>query len=165
LRGGGDKTDMVDFVEIRRRLEDQCCMFRALDDGVQFYSQSLARDAWATTKQLLAWRDELFSAGSGAPVTEGGSRLDALAKLEALPALPLGKSKGEKVQAALNSLRSAEDVEIDQVDVVCEESMPPIWQKLLAQLRGVGVDVRESTKRYGGAGNDLGAVQRAWVQS
>ena len=36
---------------------------RVLDDGQQFYSQSFARDAWATAKQILAWRDELCGGG------------------------------------------------------------------------------------------------------
>ena len=69
---------------------------RVLDDGRQFYSQSFARDAWATAKQILAWRDELCAAGwTGAPIVGGGPRLHALAEIEMASAQTLGKNIGE----------------------------------------------------------------------
>jgi ATP-dependent helicase/nuclease subunit B len=136
---------------------------RMLDDGRQFYSQSFARDAWATAKQVLAWRDELCAAGwTGTPIVGGGLRLEALAKIETISAQALGKNIGERLQAVLTSLCNVDDLDIDRVDVISPESMlPPIWQKLLAQLRNVGVSVRALQERCAAEGNDLAAVQRA----
>jgi ATP-dependent helicase/nuclease subunit B len=118
---------------------------RRLDDGRRFYSQSFARDAWATAKQVLAWRDELCAAGwTGTPIVGDGPRLEALAKIETISAQNLGKNIGERLPAVLRSLRNVDDdLDINRVDVISPESMlPPIWQKLLMQLRNVGVGVR-----------------------
>ena len=136
---------------------------RMLDDGRQFYSQSFARDAWATAKQVLAWRDELCAAGwTRAPIVGGGQRLETLAKLEMTSAQTLGKNIGERLQAVLKSLCNVEDLDVDRVDVISPESMlPPVWQKLLAQLRNIGVSVRALPERRAAEGNDLAAVQRA----
>ena len=136
---------------------------RVLDDGRQFYSQSFARDAWATAKQILAWRDELCAAGwTGAPIVGGGQRLATLAKLEMASAQTLGRSIGERVQAVLKSLCDVDDLDIDRVDVTSPESMlPSMWQRLLAQLRNIGVIVRALPPRCAAEGNDLAAVQRS----
>ena len=136
---------------------------RALDDGRQFYSQSFARDAWATAKQILAWRDELCAAGwTGTPIVGGGSRLGALAELETISAQTLGKNIGERLQAILRSLCSVDDLGIDRLDVTSPESMlPSMWRKLLAQLRNIGVIVRALPPRCAAEGNDLAAVQRS----
>lgn len=136
---------------------------RALDDGARFYSRSFARDAWSTAKQLLIWRDDLYAAGwRGQPIEGGGARLDTMASLEAADGLPLGISLGERLQAVLDGLRDGADLSIERVDVVsAEERFPPLWRRLLTELRGHGVDIQalEAPKPMGDS--DLAAIQRS----
>ena len=73
----------------------------------------------------------------------------------------LGKNIGERLQAVLTSLCNVNDLDIDRVDVASPELLPPIWQKLLAQLRNIGVNVQVLPARCAAEGNDLAAVQHA----
>src|SRR5690606_27547161 len=136
---------------------------RALDDGDRFYSRSFARDAWSTAKQLLIWRDELYAAGwQGQPIEGGGARLDTMASLEAADGLPLGTSLGERLQAILDGLRDGTDLPIKRIEVTSpEERFPPLWRRLLTELRGNGVDIQvlEAPKPTGDS--DLAAIQRS----
>lgn len=78
---------------------------RLLDNGSRFYSRSFARDAWATAKQILAWRDELYASGwKGQQIDNAGPRLETMASLEIVEGHPLGNSTGERLLAVLEGL-------------------------------------------------------------
>ena len=49
------------------RVAQMASRLRLADDGSRFYSRSFAVDAVDVARQLLAWRDELVSAGGPRP--------------------------------------------------------------------------------------------------
>ncbi len=136
---------------------------RTLDDGARFYTRSFARDSWSTAKQLMVWRDELYAAGwRGQPIKAVGARLDTMALIESVNDLPLGTSLGERLQAVLNDLRDGAALPIERIEVVSpEEHFPPLWRRLLTELRMNGVDIHvlEAPRPMGAS--DLAAIQRS----
>lgn len=136
---------------------------RSLDDGSRFYSRSFARDAWATAKQILAWRDELYASDwKGQRIESAGARLETMASLEMAEGQPLGNSTGERLHTVLEVLATGRAVPIETIDVVTpEEQLPLMWQRLLARLRAGGITIRgfESPTQTGDS--DLVAIQCA----
>jgi ATP-dependent helicase/nuclease subunit B len=136
---------------------------QSLDDGSRFYSRSFARDAWSTTKQILAWRDELYASGwKGQRIEGAGTRLETLAALEVAEGQPLGSSLGERLRAVLEVLASGREVPIESINVVSyEERLPLMWQRLLARLRENGIAVRDLEPPSHTGRSDLVAIQEA----
>lgn len=136
---------------------------RSLDDGSRFYSRSFARDAWATSKQILAWRDELYASGwRGQRIESAGPRLDTMASLEAAEGQPLGSSPGERLHAVLEVLATGRKLSIETIAVVpSEERLPLMWRRLLARLRATGITIRNLEPPTNTGDSDLVAVQRA----
>jgi CRISPR/Cas system-associated exonuclease Cas4 (RecB family) len=146
-------------VRIARYLE----RLRSLDDGSRFYSRSFARDAWATAKQILAWRDELYASGwQGQPIESAGARLETMASIETATGQPLGNSRGERLHAVLEILTKGHELPIERIDVVpSEERLPTMWRRLLAHLRVTGVSIRNLECPANTGDSDLVAIQRA----
>ena len=134
----------------------------SLDDGARFYSRSFARDAWATTKQILAWRDALFASGwKGQLIENAGPRLETMASLEMAEGLPLDNSSGERLHAVLDVLATGRKLSIETIDVVpSEERLPLMWRRLLARLRASGITVRNLEPPANTGDTDLVAIQR-----
>ncbi len=136
---------------------------RRLDAEDRFYHRSFATDPWATTREILSWRDGLVAAGwDGRPVPEGGDRLACLADAEAItaPQLPVGMA--DRLRAVLAALADAPKLDLDAVDMTdSPEALPPVWRRLMDLLRGAGVTVTALPRPQAGSGyNDLNRVQR-----
>ena len=136
---------------------------RLLDNGSRFYSRSFARDAWATSKQILAWRDELYASGwKGQQIENAGPRLETMASLEIAVGQPLGNSTGERLLAVLEGLRTGRAVPIETIDVVSsEERLPLMWRRLFARLRAGGITIRDIVPSMQTGDSDLVAIQYA----
>ena len=136
---------------------------RSLDDGSRFYSRSFARDAWATAKQILAWRDELYASGwKGQRIESAGARLETMASLEMAVGPSLGNSPGERLHDVLEVLATGRTVPIETIDVVSsEERLPLMWQRLLARLRAGGITIRGFEPPTQTGDSDLVAIQCA----
>ena len=135
----------------------------SLDDGSRFYSRSLARDAWATAKQILVWRDELYASGwKGQRIESAGPRLETMASLETVEGQSLGSSRGERLHAVLEVLATGRELPIETIDVVpSEERLPLMWRRLLARLRDTGITIRSLESPTNAGDSDLVAIQRA----
>ncbi|MFO0991604.1 MAG: PD-(D/E)XK nuclease family protein [Hyphomicrobiales bacterium] len=136
---------------------------RLLDNGTRFYSRSFARDAWATAKQILAWRDELYASGwKGQQIDNAGPRLETMASVEITEGQPLGKSTGERLHAILEDLRIGHAIPIETIDVVSsEERFPLMWQRLFTRLRTSGITIRGIEPPTQIGDSDLVAIQCA----
>jgi hypothetical protein len=136
---------------------------RSLDDGSRFYSRSFARDAWATAKQILAWRDELYASGwQGQPIESAGARLETMASIETTAGQPLGNSRGERLHAVLEVLTKEHELPIERIDVVpSEKRLPTMWRRLLVRLRATGITIRSLELPANTGNSDLVAIQRA----
>jgi ATP-dependent helicase/nuclease subunit B len=134
---------------------------RLLDNGARFYSQSFARDAWATAKQILAWRDELYASGwRGQLIDNAGTRLQTMASLEIGEGQPLGKSAGERLLTVLDGLKTGRAVPIETIDiVVSEERLPMMWRRLFSCLRKAGIAIRNISAPVQTGDSDLIAIQ------
>lgn len=135
----------------------------SLDDGSRFYSRSFVRDAWATTKQILAWRDELYASGwQGQRIPNGGPRLETMALLEIADGQPLGGSPGERLHAVLEILNKGHNLPIEEIGVVSsEERLPLMWRRLLARLRANGINIKSLEAPANKGDSDLVAIQCA----
>lgn len=129
-------------------------------------AESTAKDPWTVARELLTWRDELVAAGwagadhdstgahsrasSGADDTPG--RLDVLSRIEALLPQQPGWSPGptdvlrelDRTVTALGDLGTAWPTGITGIDVDhVLTDLPPVWQRILTGLAGLGVTVTE----------------------
>lgn len=136
---------------------------RLLDNGSRFYSRSFARDPWATSKQILAWRDELYASGwKGQLIDNAGPRLETMASLEIAEGPPLGKCAGERLLAVLDGLKSGRPIPIEKIDVVVsEERLPSLWRRLFARLRDRGITIHDIVPPTQTGDSDLVAIQNA----
>ncbi|UPT92374.1 PD-(D/E)XK nuclease family protein (plasmid) [Bradyrhizobium barranii subsp. apii] len=136
---------------------------RSHDDGSRFYSGSFVRDAWATAKHILAWRDELYASGwQGQQIESAGPRLETMASLEMAGSQPLGSCPGERIHAILEVLTNGHDLPVETIDVVSsEERLPLMWRRLLARLRASGITIRALEPSVNTGDSDLVAIQCA----
>ena len=138
---------------------------RSLDDGNRFYSRSFARDAWSTSKQILAWRDELYAAGwQGQSIVRGGGRIETLASLENTGGLSLGRCSGERLNAVLDALRHETSLPIKRIDLLSPENkFPLMWRHLFDLLKSKSVSFRILQPQANKGTSDLAAVQRSFL--
>jgi hypothetical protein len=136
---------------------------RLVDNGGRFYSRSFARDPWATAKQILAWRDDLFASGwKGQVIENGGSRLETMALLEVAEGQALGKSPGERLLAILDRLKTGSAVPVEKIEIVAsEDRLPMIWRRLFNYLREGGITISEIAPTAPTGDCDLAAIQGA----
>ncbi len=152
---GGPPSSVLDrVVAWQAKLE-------AADGRERFWTRSLAADAWATSRLLLSWRDELIMAGWRPDTGSSEPRLADLAAAETAGApLPPGLADRliavESRMGALRSLRSVTTV--DRID-----DLPAPWRRLLHRLKDAGVDVTESPPNPAAdEATSLGQMQR-WL--
>lgn len=69
-----------------------------------WYAESFSVDPWATSKQLLQWRDDLYSNGwDGSPIDAVSSRISAIIGLET-SRIPLSPCRGEQLLQLISVL-------------------------------------------------------------
>jgi len=115
-----------------------------------FWTRSAQRDAFATCRMLLHWRDTLTMHGwRSQPVAE---RLEALARVceEILPGVP------DRLQDVIDAL-GRRRTEIEAVEVVDHEieALPLLWQETLSALRETGVRIERTPMGPAERGGDL----------
>ncbi len=131
----------------------------------RFYSMSFGLDPLGTARAVLELRDQLVeSLWTGAPVPNGGSRLDALAELQLLGAPVLPPGVGDRIVSLGNQL-AGKPLRIYEQLALAEpgELWPPCWRRVFALLEQTGTTVGVADHELPGAapGTDLGRVQRA----
>jgi len=116
------------------------------DHPDKWFHTSFNADAWSTSKQMLAWRDELVEAGWTGGTDESMSpRLRALAELEGTD-LPLAMGKEDRLQEILRWLKSIDSISVSHIYLQEDfEILPPMWKKLLHQLKDKGVRIHAVT--------------------
>ncbi|CAA7618445.1 PD-(D/E)XK nuclease family protein [Magnetospirillum sp. SS-4] len=136
---------------------------KVVDDGRRFFSGSFGRDAWATARQVLTWRDSLFAAGwNGEAVPDGGDRLVTLAALEKVGGLPLGACPGERLQTVIAGLSGNCDCGISRIRLVTDESdLPHLWRVILGSLKSRGIAIERENILPAATGTDLAVIQSA----
>ena len=141
------------------RIAQYLARLRAIDDGNHFYSSSRIADEWSTARLVLSWRDELVSAGwSLKAATWQSSRLDTLARVEAVEELPLGPGVPDRVRSVAAKVKDARTVEkLTLVDA--PESLPLVWRKLFDALAEAGAEIAQPTSRPRAVTSDLTRVQ------
>ncbi len=105
-----------------------------------FFARSFALDPWATSAQLLGWRDELV--GGGWLGTEVGvPRLDDLAHAERLGAeLPPGLA--DRTRAVCRALQDRSNLDLERLHLVAPRHMlPEPWNALVKALERCGVEI------------------------
>jgi len=131
----------------------------------RFYSLSFGLDPVGTARAVLELRDQLVeSSWNGAPIPNGGARLDALSELELLEAARLPAGVGDRVGgvgAALADRPSLIYEELTFAEPI--ELWPPCWRRVFSLLGQTGTAIREAADEFPGASpeTDLGHVQRA----
>jgi ATP-dependent helicase/nuclease subunit B len=140
---------------------------REIDDGRRFYSQSLQADAWSVAKQLLAWRDDLVTAGwQGIVPREASPRLQDMAAVERLHHLELAPGLGDRLNDVFNALQVGRKLDLRLIQMVERlSSLPQRWGTILNTLsqHGVRVEVVENAA-HGVAdqgANDLSVLRQA----
>lgn len=121
-----------------------------------WFAESFVKDPWATTRQMLAWRDELVATGwrvEGHADVSMPPRLRTLARLEIALAqepdwAPGGADVLVDVAAELRWLVSAQlpyDLGIQTINIEHVRSeLPQIWQRIFDHLAALSVDIVEA---------------------
>jgi hypothetical protein len=116
-------------------------------NGEQFYSASLASDAWATADHLLSIRDELIASGWNKQPIDGLDKIAALADVETRGTISDGFAERLRdVNDMLKAMskRLTANRLIDRVRIVGPLStLPPIRRETLALLAQSGTKVEE----------------------
>lgn len=114
-----------------------------------------SHDPWTVARGLLAWRDQLVSAGwnpTDTSSTDIPERLSVLTRVEALLPTTAGWAPGPA-----DTLRSIDTTLTDLVTTGTDwpigidavsldhpvEDLPPLWRRILTNLRALGVSVTE----------------------
>ena len=141
------------------RIAQYLARLRSIDDGNQFYSGSRAADEWSTARLVLSWRDELVSAGwSPKAATWQSSRLDTLARVEAVKELPLELGVPDRVRSVAAKVKDAGTVE-ELTLVDAPKSLPFIWRELFDALAEAGSEIARPTSQPRAVRSDLTRVQ------
>lgn len=123
-----------------------------------FFAASFNRDAWATARTLLDWRDRLTASGWTGQ-TVGSARLDELARVEGeAPALPLGAP--DRLCGVLAALAERPPLPTTTVTLVePREMLTPPYRRLIDQIQACGVLVQAADALAATGDNDLQRVQ------
>jgi hypothetical protein len=145
---GGPATAGVKRIAVyRRKLESA--------GAGRFWSASFAVDSWSTTRELLAFRDELVEAGWNAAAPVSPPRLADLAAAEAAgPDLPAGFA--DRLRALIDSLADKPRLSLASVTLIDErDDLPAGMRRLLRALEACGVTVESSAPSPRAKDNDL----------
>lgn len=146
------------------RLPRWTARIRARADAKAFYARSFVVDDIGTAGALLDWRDALVEAGwDGAPVPNGGERLEALAAIENHPsdeALPLGRA--DRLVRVERALASSPGRIYESVTLVEPRALwSTRWRRIFDRLEGQGTRFEEVSLDLPAAPptTDLGLLQ------
>ena len=131
-----------------------------IDAPSTFYASSFARDPWATATTLLAWRDQLVTAGwTGGAI--GSARVDDLARVEQkAPLLPPGPP--DRLSAVLTALSERPVLPIKSITLIEPRNLlTPAYDRLMERASLCGVEIRSGVAPApaSAAVNDLHRVQ------
>lgn len=142
-----------------------CVRLRELATTKRFYSASFAVDPLGTTQRVLALRDALKAcAWDGAPIPNGGARLEALAELESLTHLPVPPNESDRALTVAAELRSRTMplyAALTLGDV--EAAWPACWRQVFDELKrcGTPLHVLSPLGSQASPATDLGKIQSA----
>jgi RecB family exonuclease len=124
------------------RINQYMHRMEACDHTDMWFHVSFNADAWSTAKQMLSWRDELIEAGwKGDADGSSSPRLRALKKLEQTN-LPLAMGREDRLQEVIRRIEHIDSIAVRKIQLQEPlELLPPVWQKVLAQLQDKGVNV------------------------
>lgn len=129
-----------------------------LANGAAFYTASLDKDPWGTSRLLLRWRDELVLAG-WTGVAVGAARVDHLAAVEAIAA-PLPPGLADRLQALLTALAPRPELPLKAVaNLEPLPLLPLAWRRLLRALTDCDVEVAPLAPAPTTAAGDLARLQ------
>jgi len=152
-----------------QRINEYMQWLEQADSSDAWFHESLQQDAWSTSKQMLAWRDELIGAGWNGLASKAVSpRLHALANVEATD-LPLALGREDRLQAVLSALKAEGGGSIAIATIYSQEPfelLPPVWNKLFARLKSSGVCVKHAFCESNTiASSNLSQVRAAFVNA
>lgn len=125
------------------RIRQYMQRIQSLPEKQRFYSGSFEADAWATARELLAWRDELIMHGWRGDAGDSPERIAALAEIEAVSA-SLDHGLADHFQMVLQRLQNRPALPLSRV--ILQESrqlLPAPWRQMFEQLEQCGVAVEE----------------------
>lgn len=140
----------------------QACVLRArraVARGPQFYARSFAHDPLGTARLLLAWRDALVLAGWDGHIV-GAERVDALAELESIGAVPDGVP--DRLRAVISELTKPLPILYPRLELAEPASLwPTLWQKIFARLVAGGTELTVAVPDAApvSSATDLGRLQ------
>lgn len=138
-------------------------VLEGMDGGPRFWSRSLAVDAWATSRTLLNWRDELVDAGWSADRAWAAARLSDLAAAER-ESSSVGAGLADRIAAMSTKLAATPRLPIRRIRLVDRRALHTAgWRGLLNGLEACGVLIEEiEVKPAAPADTALGRLQR-WM--
>jgi len=124
------------------RIRQYMVRIQSLADGGRFYSDSFAFDAWASARELLAWRDELVLHGWNPEAENPPERIKALAEIELASDQPLADGLSDRIRKVMNALGERPALPIRQITLRDPMYLLPIpWEHLMKTLKACGVEV------------------------
>lgn len=131
----------------------------------RFYSASYTVDSWGTASQLLDWRDQLVESGwDGAPIADGGARLEQLAELERPDGEALfASAAGDRLREVAALLVTGRQVPYRELTLVEPEvAWPGRWRAIFTLLaeRGCRLVRWQPSLPLADGATDLGRLQR-----
>jgi len=135
--GGRDTAEAL-------RIRQYMVGIQSLPASKRFYTDSFSFDAWASARELLAWRDELVLHGWSPDFPDPPERLAALAEIEAVAAEPLAPGLADRFRSVLAAL-----AERPRLPIRClrlqepRRLLPAPWRTLLNALQDCGVAVTD----------------------
>ncbi len=126
------------------RIRQYMQRIQSLPEKQRFYSRSFEADAWATARELLAWRDELVMHGWQGDAGDAPERIGALAEIEAA-GVDLDHGLADRFQKVLQRLQNQHALPLGRV--ILQEPrqlLPAPWRQMFAQLEQCGVAVEEA---------------------
>ena len=126
------------------RIDEYMKRLEKIDHESAWFHKSFSADPWSTARQLLEWRDELVEAGwHGKMKTTGSPRLNALTQIENVD-IPLSIGRADRLRKVISFLEQNTSVRIASILLTeSMETLPPVWQHLLALLQKQGTSVNE----------------------
>ena len=158
LRGSGESEPL--------RVVQYLGALREADDGQRFYSRSLAVDELAVARTLLGWRDTWIEAGwIGATQPGDSRRLKDLAAVESLCPGRLAPGRADRLRAVAAELRERPLPELSVILKDPRDSLPTVWQQILAALKVSEAQVDTGWAVRAPAGSDLARLQEALLKN
>lgn len=107
----------------------------------RFWSASFEADSWSVTRELLAWRDELISAGWKPGIGTQRSRLADLSAAETA-GLPIPLGQADRLRIAIEELQSVSVSRIKTIRLIDQRKyLPNSWRDLLNALERAGTKI------------------------